>query len=186
MNDWLEMDLRPLRLGELLDRTFVLYRRRFTLFAGILLLPQGILLAGQLVLQGLFHPIVGGRPGQPVNPADTIALAGMNFLLVILYLVVYIFALGAATGAISDVYLNRPISIRGAYRKLQGRVGSMIGLMVVLTLIASAVFFAAFIFASVFMAIGIGVASLLGPTTVPRWNSADGVPSASTISSRFD
>jgi hypothetical protein len=33
------LDLRPLSLGELLDRTFSLYRRNFWLFLGILRIP---------------------------------------------------------------------------------------------------------------------------------------------------
>jgi hypothetical protein len=69
LNDWLEIDLRPLRLGELLDRTFVLYRRRFALFTGIVLIPQCILLVGQLLLEGLLNPIVGAKPGHLANPA---------------------------------------------------------------------------------------------------------------------
>ena len=50
------LDLRPLSLGELLDRTFFLYRRHFLLFVGIAAMPQlikhldpaavGLLLAG--------------------------------------------------------------------------------------------------------------------------------------------
>ncbi len=35
--------LRPLSTGEVLDRTFVLYRRRFWLFAGIGMVPAGLL-----------------------------------------------------------------------------------------------------------------------------------------------
>lgn len=34
-----ELDLRPLSLGEILDRTFTLYRRNFLLFAGIIAIP---------------------------------------------------------------------------------------------------------------------------------------------------
>jgi len=33
------LDLRPLSLGELLDRTFFLYRRHFLLFVGIAAIP---------------------------------------------------------------------------------------------------------------------------------------------------
>jgi hypothetical protein len=34
------MDLRPLSLGEILDRTFSLYRRFFLLFIGISAIPR--------------------------------------------------------------------------------------------------------------------------------------------------
>ena len=40
--------LRPMTLGELLDRTFFLYRGHFLVFAGIVALPQLIVLALQL------------------------------------------------------------------------------------------------------------------------------------------
>ncbi len=36
------LDLRPLSLGELLDRTFFLYRRNFFLFIGIAAIPYSI------------------------------------------------------------------------------------------------------------------------------------------------
>ena len=160
MNDWLEIDLRPLRLGELLDRTFVLYRRRFALFAGILLVPQCILLAGQLLLEGFVNPIVGAKPGHLANPAASAAFLGMTYLLVFVYVFIYIFATGAVTCAISDVYLNRPITIRGAYAKLKGRIGSMIGLFCVLVLLAIALFIAAVFLAAILFA----AVSLLGPT----------------------
>src|SRR5271157_4402423 len=35
-------DLRPLSTGEILDRTFQLYRSRFTLFAGLAMLPAAV------------------------------------------------------------------------------------------------------------------------------------------------
>ena len=41
-------DLRPLSLGEILDRTFGLYRRYFLLFIGISAIPQVLVLAMSL------------------------------------------------------------------------------------------------------------------------------------------
>ena len=35
-----EWDLRPLSIGEILDRTFTLYRRNFLLFLGITAIPR--------------------------------------------------------------------------------------------------------------------------------------------------
>src|SRR5271170_6726266 len=37
-----QFDLRPLSTGEVLDRTFQLYRSRFTLFAGLAMLPAAV------------------------------------------------------------------------------------------------------------------------------------------------
>ncbi|MGD0956950.1 MAG: hypothetical protein ABR953_08975 [Candidatus Acidiferrales bacterium] len=44
-----DLDLRPLSLGEILDRTFSLYRRNFLLFLGITALPHLLILALNLV-----------------------------------------------------------------------------------------------------------------------------------------
>jgi len=43
-----ELDLRPLSIGEILDRTFTLYRRYFLLFVGISAIPQILVLAFRL------------------------------------------------------------------------------------------------------------------------------------------
>ena len=37
-----QFDLRPLSTGEVLDRTFQLYRLRFSLFAGLAILPAAV------------------------------------------------------------------------------------------------------------------------------------------------
>ena len=160
MNEWLEIDLRPLRLGELLDRTFVLYRRRFWLFAGILLIPHAVLLAGNLVVQGLLSPrLVGSQPDPTVNPGAVFGAIAGGMATWVLYFIVYSVALGAATFAISDVYLNRPTTIRGAFQKLRGRIGSLLGLLFVMGILFVLLFFAATFLAAMLA----GVLSLLGP-----------------------
>jgi len=40
-----QLDLRPLTIGEILDRTFTIYRRHFLLFIGITAVPQILVLA---------------------------------------------------------------------------------------------------------------------------------------------
>src|SRR5260370_21458674 len=47
------LDLRPLSIGELLDRTFSLYRRNFLLFIGISAIPQLLVLAMRLAQTAL-------------------------------------------------------------------------------------------------------------------------------------
>ncbi|MGH9811917.1 MAG: hypothetical protein ACRD4T_02160, partial [Candidatus Acidiferrales bacterium] len=44
------IDLRPLSLGELLDRTFSLYRNHFWLFVGITAIPYLLLLGPGLLI----------------------------------------------------------------------------------------------------------------------------------------
>ena len=61
-------DLRPMSLGEVLDRTFSLYRNHFWLFAGIMSLPLLLLLifqTGMTALQyaGVNAATAGRAPG---------------------------------------------------------------------------------------------------------------------------
>lgn len=160
MSDWLEIDLRPLRLGELLDRTFVLYRRRFWLFAGILLIPHAVLLAGNLPVQAFLSPRFGAPQADPaVNAAAVFGAFAGGMATLVLYFIVYTVALGAATFAVSDVYLNRLTTIRGAFQKLHGRVWSLLGLMLVVFILFVLLFFAA----AFLTALLGGTLSLLGP-----------------------
>ena len=54
-------ELRPLSLGELLDRTFSYYRSHFWVFVGIMAVPQVFLVGVDLLRQALTRPgsIVG-------------------------------------------------------------------------------------------------------------------------------
>jgi len=53
--------LRPLSTGELLDRTFSLYRNHFVLFVGIFALPHLCVLAFQGAIAARFHEGDVGR-----------------------------------------------------------------------------------------------------------------------------
>ncbi len=59
------LDLRPLSLGELLDRTFFLYRRNFLLFVGIAAIPYSSF--SFLCLIGAF---LYGLPGHTRPPSS--------------------------------------------------------------------------------------------------------------------
>ena len=66
------IDLRPMTLGEVLDRTFTLYRERFLLFAGISALPFLVLMIfkfGLLLVEraSLTNPTPGQTPLHPLT-----------------------------------------------------------------------------------------------------------------------
>src|SRR2546425_11803925 len=97
------LDLRPLSLGEILDRTFSLYRRNFLLFAGITALPQLLILALNLAQTTLTRfPTPPGQPGrQPVEQFQSPASSGLVafgivgvLVGIVVYLVAYLFAQG--------------------------------------------------------------------------------------------
>lgn len=124
--------LRPLSLGELLDRTFSLYKQNFLLFFGIMVWPS--LLAAAIGLVNVAIQSVVLRPtAGPVNGARIAMFgAGLGFgmvLLAIAYWVGYTIALGATTLAVSDVYLGNVTTISGSFKKMRGRTWGLMCLM---------------------------------------------------------
>lgn len=119
------LDLRPLTLGEILDRTFSLYRSHFLLFIGIAGIPQALILAVQLAqvaLQQYYPRSVGG-----FNLTGT----GLAFyaLLVILSIVAYLFSQGGTVLAVSEIYLGRAMTIGEALQRVRGHLGFLLGVV---------------------------------------------------------
>lgn len=123
-----DLDLRPLSLGEILDRTFSLYRRNFVLFAGIAAVPQLLVLAWSLV-----QTLVLGRPatpGQPqFNPSSGLVVLGILGVIVgvVVYVIAYLFAQGGTVYAVSDLYLGRTTSIGTSLSRMRGHAGNLFG-----------------------------------------------------------
>ena len=106
------VELRPLSLGELLDRTFSLYRRNFVLFASIVALPHLVLLAVQFVGVGL------GSAKLLVGPAASIPWALAVWAV---SLAVAAASQGATVIAVSHLHLGRPTSIAESFAGIKGR-----------------------------------------------------------------
>jgi hypothetical protein len=124
--------LRPLSLGLLLDETFNIYRHNLLLFLGISAIPNGALL---LVL------LVGDKTlGTIWDGVGVLGWLGVLFTIVALVLVPSVVT-AATTFAVSDVYLERPTSIRSCFSRVSGRalkvlaVSFMVGLVVGLGLL---------------------------------------------------
>jgi hypothetical protein len=116
--------LAPLGLGELLDKTFSTFRKHFWLLAGVMVLPEGLLVGLNVLVQvymsGIMPPPSPHSPPSPQVAAQSTAFAmraGSLFLgILIPYFIVYAMALGASTYALSEVYLGRVTTIRESYR----------------------------------------------------------------------
>jgi hypothetical protein len=110
--------LRPLSTGEVLDRTFVLYRRHFFLFTGIAIVQVVFFIVGivVLVLFGEFVPsdVFGARAVFVFFTGLAYGLATLLF-----YLIGYALATGATTYAVSKLHLGVPATIRGSYREMR-------------------------------------------------------------------
>jgi Membrane domain of glycerophosphoryl diester phosphodiesterase len=107
--------LRPLTIGELLDRTFFYYRGHFALFAGIAALPSVFLLTLQLAAV-FFKPTGGG------SILTLVFWLGTAFV----SLATNTLAHGATVVAVSQVLLARETNIAEAFNGIRTRVGELL------------------------------------------------------------
>jgi hypothetical protein len=158
----MSFDLRPLTLGELFDRAFVMYRRHFWLFVGITAIPGVFALIMTLTQQALQGMVV--VPASNATAPDAAAafenltavfwLFGGMTVVMLVYWVVYMIALGATTFAVSEIYVGRSVTIRYVYGRMRGRIGGLVVLLLLMALRVGGVgFVGAFITG---LAIGVG------------------------------
>jgi hypothetical protein len=112
--------LRPLTTGELLDRTFSLYRSYFVLFVGIYALPHLCVLAFQC-LTFAFQ-----TPGAHLRNVLVTAIA--NILVALLSMVVVAASQAATVVAVSNVHLNRPAGVMDSFSRVKNQIGGVIWL----------------------------------------------------------
>lgn len=123
----METTLRPLTLGEILDRTAELYRSNFPLLAGISSVYGGILLVLSLV------QIAAQRGALAMHMKTGLIVVSVAGLL-ILWLAIFIaggLAMAANTRAVGWVHLGEPASIGAAYRAILPRTGRYLCLMTI-------------------------------------------------------
>jgi hypothetical protein len=112
--------LRPLSTGELLDRTFSLYRSHFTVFLGIVALPHLCVLAFRcfaLGSQGAGTPMYGALP-------TFVWGLGAGILNIAFSAVSH----AATVIAVSQVHLERPAGVMESFAKMKGRIAEVVGL----------------------------------------------------------
>jgi hypothetical protein len=115
-------ELRPLSLGQLLDRAFLLYRRNFWLFAGIMVIPSCVALPMQFfLLRSRGVPFPWNKPS-PQSQSQAYV-----FGFVFVYWIIYSVAQAATTFAVANAYLGRLSTIRESYGKIRGRFLRLIG-----------------------------------------------------------
>lgn len=132
-------DLRPLSMGEILDRTFTLYRGHFGLFIGISTIPYLLVLLLQLT-QDVFTFSAVKMPQPPVHqlqgaaaPFSTGGVAAIvvfGLLAAVVSVLAYLLAQGATVLAVSELYLGRPTTIGDSFRRVRGELGTIFGVLV--------------------------------------------------------
>jgi hypothetical protein len=138
----MESDLRPMTLGEVLDRTFTLYKNNFWLFAGIMSLPLLLLFIAQVAMSAV--GFVGRTPGPSPVASPTMLLGTLlgTMILLAVYMVMYGAAQAATIFAVSDLYLGRKATVRGSFGKVRGKVLRTLGVILLTGLIVGAGFIA--------------------------------------------
>jgi hypothetical protein len=130
----MENNLRPMSLGEILDRTAQLYRSNFLLFAGIYAVYSGVVLVLSLAQIGLTS-MFKGLSFTVWNPV----ILGIFGLIEILFIIIFAGAVMAAINrAVAWVHLGEPATIRGAYLSTLPQLGRYIWLMILTALIICA------------------------------------------------
>src|SRR4029077_12689274 len=128
------IDLRPLSLGEILDRTFTLYRRNFVLFLGITALPHLLTLAMNLAQAAVAKPPVSATAqtaGRLPSASNGLMAFGIVGLIIgsIIYLVVYLLAQGGTVFAVSELYLGRTTTIGASLGRMRGHIANLFGVL---------------------------------------------------------
>jgi hypothetical protein len=118
--------LRPLNLGEILDRTAELYRQNFLLFTGTAAIFACVMLFTQMVILGCYDLM--GYPNVAGNLQWVIATLSVVEMIVILL------AAGVAIAAfnrmVAWVHLGEPASMRGAVSSTFPRLRTYLWLMI--------------------------------------------------------
>jgi hypothetical protein len=110
-------ELRPLSTGEILDRTFFLYRSNFWLYVALASLAAGVNVVTSMVRLIYFH-FAGIQTTSP-----TAIIVGGLFTVVglIVYFAVYCVMHAATVSAVASIYLGEPTSMGRALDAVKGR-----------------------------------------------------------------
>lgn len=154
------LDLRPLSIGELLDRTFSLYRRNFLLFIGISAIPHLLVLGlqlTQLAFTATRLPVVppastefqAGLPG--FSTGGLLGVLAFAIVGLVIYVIAYLFSQGGTVFAVSELYLGRATTIGQSLGRVRAELGSLFG-VVLLNGLVTGVSFLLLIIPGIYMA----------------------------------
>ena len=121
--------LRPLSLGEILDRSFAVYRAKFWLFAGIAVLSATVQLLGNATLLVIYKGYIPNPAAQ--QKSFRLYLAGQqigSWGALLLFFLATAVTQAATVWALSEVYLGRGTTIGDSLRAVIGRWLRFVGI----------------------------------------------------------
>lgn len=126
----MDNQLRPLTLGEILDRTADLYRSRFLFFTGLSGVFAAAMLAVHLIQVGAIHLL--GYPHVPTHLQWVyFSSIGVQALLVSLMAGL---SIAACNRAVAWIYLGKPATVSSAVGSISSRVGRYLWLVTIVML----------------------------------------------------
>jgi MFS family permease len=120
------IQIHPMGIGEILDRSFRLLRESFWLYFIIVFIPQGIFF---LMTHG-GGLIFGSAGNVEVAMSAGLGFAVFTLLAFLVFVVLQFWAQGALIHAVSETYLGHSTSIGGSYGAIRKRLGRLLGTMV--------------------------------------------------------
>jgi hypothetical protein len=127
------LDLRPLTLAELLDRSFSTYKRHLWLFVGIMAVPAIVTTLYAVAMQAVDTTMTPDMTPEQVLFRVVPVMIGVLVFMVVL-LVMHTFALGATTIAVAQLYKEQQPTVGESYREARRHSGRLILLMIWATL----------------------------------------------------
>jgi hypothetical protein len=176
-----DADLRPMSLGEGLDRTFKLYKNHFWLFTGITALPFFLVLLAEVAIAAFASIRSHGAAAPPISPGALGSVIGGGAVVVILYLLMFGAAHAATVFAVSDVYLSRPVTIRGSFARVGWKALRVLLVYFLIILVVGAAFFMVGMLGAIMRSpgtIALGFLILFVPVLILVCRTAVAVPTA--------
>lgn len=138
-------ELRPLNLGQLLDRAFRLYRHHFLVFIGIIAITQLPVALIQIGFSSFTAVQTSDFMTAPQSPEEfsqfgqVVGTAvGVGILLTLIGVVFSMIGTAALTRAVADIYLGKSATIIGSFRKIGRSWLTLLGALILLGLISFA------------------------------------------------
>jgi hypothetical protein len=169
----MEINLRPLTLGEILDKTAQLYRTNFVLFAGIFAVTNGLVLLLVLIIDGVSADYRAIQTTMKFQASVPVVI--LVCVLLLAGMLLYGASIAAMTRAVAWVYVGEPATIRGAYQSTLPRLGRYLWLMTIVALVLLGVALLAV------LALALVMVALIGIITIVFGRSGPGATIAGVI-----
>lgn len=121
------VNLRPLSLGEIFDRTAELYRKNFVLFAGLAAVYSGTIMVLSLLQLWVTNALIVGS----LDLAKGALLGGFFLVEFSAMFVLAGVSMAANNRAVAWVILGEPATISGSYKSILPKTGRYVWLMIV-------------------------------------------------------